>query len=280
MAALDGLVALVTGCGRLGGLGREIALALATAGSAVAVTDIYDRGTRNSGEPPETEEEAAWSGLSELGSELEARGAAALTTTGDVSIADDARRIVSEVIDRFGKIDILVNNAGAPQGDDRDVSWNVPESAFDAQLRVNTKGVFLMSCEAAKAMLSAQQPGRIINIASIGAMKGFAGMAAYCASKFAVLGLTQSMAAELAPHGITVNAVCPGPIKTARHAASSARAASRAMSGGGSRSGAIRPPVGRYGEPHDVARAVIFLSEPAASFITGEAIAINGGHYG
>lgn len=170
----------------------------------------------------------------------------------------------------------MVNNAAAPHGPDRDWIWNVPEEAFDDVLRTNTKGVFLMSGAFIRHYLERQgDHGRIINIASVAGLRGTAQRGAYTASEFAVVGLTQSTALEVAPNGITVNAVCPGATATSRVESSLARA------GGGGRGseGALppAPPVLRFGAPHDIARAVVFLAEPSAGQITGQAICVDGG---
>lgn len=275
MGALDGQVALVTGCGRYRGLGRGIALALASAGADVALTDIARDGTRNVMEAGEEERAVGWKGLDSVVEEVEELGRRAVALLGDVGRAEDAQRMVDDAADALGAVDILVNNAGAPHGADRTWTWEVPEDAFDAVLRINTKGVFLMSSAVVRHLLGRESSGRIINIASGAGKRGFPQRAAYCASKFAVIGLTQSMAQELASRGITVNAVCPGAMNTARQASRAARAAS----GDDADAEAAPPvaPVNRLGEPLDVARAVAFLADPDADYITGQSINVDGG---
>ena len=219
----------------------------------------------------------AWRGLPSLVEEIEAKGQRASASVGDVGKKSDADRLVAETVARLGRVDILVNNAAAPHGADRDWIWNVPESAFDDVLRTNTKGVFLMSVAFIRHYRERQaESGRIVNIASVaGGLRGTAQRGAYTASKFAVIGLTQSTALEVASLGITVNAICPGATATARVASSIARA-----SGGGAGSeGAMppSPPVLRFGQPSDIARAVLFVAEPSAAQITGQAICVDGG---
>lgn len=275
MGTLDGKVAIVTGCGRLKGLGRGIALALAQAGADLAVADIKGSGTRNPFETGEAESAAGWKGLDSLVDELHGLGRRAVATVGDIGLKEDAERMVAETVEYFGAADILVNNAAAPHGADRDWSWKVPEEAWDQIFRVNTKGTFLMSTAMVRHLLDRQSPGRIINITSIAGRRAAAQRAAYSASKFAVTGLTQSMALELASYGITVNAVCAGPMATARSASRTARAE---VSKPGEFVAAVETtPVGRTGSPEDIARTVVFLAEPGASYITGESINVSGG---
>ena len=272
-APLDGKIAIVTGCGRLKGLGRAIALALAKAGADLVVTDVALSGTRNPFEAGEAESAAGWNGLESLVEELRGLGRRAVASVGDVGRKDDAERMVAEAIGHFGKIDILVNNAAAPHGADRDWIWNVPEEAWDEVFRVNTKGAFLMSTAVARHLMERKSPGRIINVTSTAGRRGVPQRAVYSASKFAATGLTQSMALELVPYGITVNAVCPGAVDTARNASRTARAAQ-------SKEGefvAASTLSKQMGVPGDIARTVVFLAEPDAGFITGESVNVSGG---
>lgn len=266
---------LITGCGRYGGLGRAIALAMAQAGADVVVVDVRDEGTRNSGEPSDLTP-VSWLGLPSLVDEVKGLGRQALSVVGDVGVKADVERIVGAAIDRFGAVDILVNNAGAPHGADRNWSWETPEAAFDEQLRVNTKGTFLMSTAVVRSLLARERAGRIVNIASLAARVGLPMRAAYSASKFAIIGLTQSMAAELAPRKITVNAICPGTIATDRNAASRARA-TKGDQADPMQAVVLGSPVGRLGTPADVARVAVHLASPGADFVTGQAIGVNGG---
>jgi NAD(P)-dependent dehydrogenase (short-subunit alcohol dehydrogenase family) len=200
-------------------------------------------------------------------------GRRAVSLVGDVGIGADARRMVAEAIAALGCVDILVNNAGAPHGADRTWTWDVPDQAWELVLRVNLNGPFLMSSAVARHLLDRGAPGRIVNIASLAGQRGYSQRAAYCASKAALISLTQTMALELAPHGITVNAVCPGPVATARHASRLARQQVEPTSG----VAAPVPPVGRVAEPYEIARAVLFLADPEAGSITGECVNVDGG---
>ncbi|HEX3842088.1 MAG TPA: SDR family oxidoreductase [Acidimicrobiales bacterium] len=273
MGTLSGQVALVTGCGRYAGLGRGIARKLAANGADVAVTDLVPGGTRNVHEDGEQDAAASWLGLPSLVEELEGMGVRSTGLVGDVGEKADAERMVAETIGTLGQVDILVNNAAAPHGADRNWTWNVPEEAFDLVMRVNTKGVFLLSSAVVRHLLDRKAPGRIINIASGSGRRGYPQRGAYSASKFAVVGLTQVMAQELAASGITVNAVCPGAMDTPRQSHTKPAPADAP----GADSPIPTVPVGRLGQPEDIARAVEFLADPAASYITGECLNVNGG---
>lgn len=278
MGMLDGQVALITGAGRVNGMGRAVAKALAAEGASIAVTDLKVEGTRNVGEIGQYDERAGWRGLPSLVEELEDLGVRALGVTGDVSKKADADRMVAEVLDRFGRIDILHNNAGAPQGADRNVLWEVPEDWFDLVMAVNVKGVFLMSQAVARHMIERGGPGRIINTASIAGKTGMKRTGPYCASKFAVVGLTQAMAQELAPYGVTVNAVCPGMINTSRlDGGYYKQMTPEDLEQKKQERAAKLIPAGRLGLPEDIANAVRFLCSPASDYVTGQSINVDGG---
>jgi NAD(P)-dependent dehydrogenase (short-subunit alcohol dehydrogenase family) len=266
MGSLDGKVAIITGCGRRKGLGRAIAKALAGAGADIAAVDVDPGGTRNEYEADVDEAGEGWLGLPSLVDELQASGARSIGLVGDVGTKANVERMVAEAIERLGRVDIVVNNAAAPHGPERTVFWDVPEDAFDNVLRVNTKGSFLMSAAVTRFFLAERVAGRIVNIASAAGRQGVAQRAAYSASKFAIVGMTQSMAKDLISYGITANVVCPGGVDTARMSWS-------APPGGSDGEGRLR----RIGVPHDIARAVLFLAEPEAEYITGECINVNGG---
>lgn len=266
-------IAIVTGCARKNGIGRGIAHALARRGADVALVDVDPVGTRNPGEPDELVTD--WDGLESLAAELERHGTQALPLVGDVGNYDDAERIVRQTLERYGRIDILVNNAAAPHGDDCNWSWEVREKGYDVVLRVNTKGAFLMSTAVVRHFLKRQRPGRIINISSAAGKSGAPKRAAYSASKFAVIGLTQSMARELAPHNVTINVICPGMIDTSRHASTTAKADDETATLTAALAGIVR----RAGTPDDIGNAVAFLAEPAAGFINGQSLIVDGGMF-
>lgn len=258
---LRGKVGLVTGCSRPSGIGRAIALGLARAGADVAVTA---RDRPRPGDDP----------LEALVEEINGISRAGLAVRGDVGERPDAERMVAEVVEGLGQVDVLVNNAAAPHGADRGPTWEVSPEAFDEVIRVNTKGVFLMSGAVVRHLLERGAPGRIVNIGSGVARRGMPDRAAYSASKAAVMSLTQTMATELGPHGITVNTVNPGHIATGRSSPASWEQLQDASRGTGL---GLRVPLDRMGEPADVARVVVFLAGPAGDYVTGQAVNVDGG---
>ena len=274
---LEGLVALVSGAARRKGIGHEAALELARAGADVVVTDVSERGALHLGEP-DLGEGHEWGGLESVTAEIRALGRSASAIVGDVADERDVERIAAQSVAAMGKVDILFNNAAAPSGPDRRLLWETPDETYDRIFSVNTRGVFLM-CRAFTPGMAERGWGRIINNASVAGRMGLAGQSVYSASKFAVVGLTQSMSRDAGPLGITVNAVCPGHIDTSR------------LDAGIAASGVTRDelerrkaekaqrdnPVGRLGTPKDVAVVVRFLSLPASSYLTGLSINVAGG---
>src|SRR5689334_24053492 len=207
-------VALITGCGKPIGIGNPTARALAAKGIAVVVSDVRPAGVANEHNTP-GDLDTNWGGVDSLVEQIAKAGGTASSVLGDVSREDDARRMVEEVLERYGRLDILVNNAGAPQGADRNEIEDVPVEAWERTMGVNARGAFLMSRAAVPAMRRAGW-GRIVSVSSKAAFRPGRHRATYAASKAAIVGFTKSLAFDLAPHWITVNAVCPGPIRTSR----------------------------------------------------------------
>ena len=201
-------------------------------------------------------------------SSLDGSGAEAIDVLGDVSDEGDVTRIVATTMDRFGRVDALVNNAG--------ISFITPAEETTAEgfrrvLEVNLVGPFLLSREVGKVML-AQGSGSIVNIASIAGLFGVSDRVAYNASKHGLIGLTRTLAAEWGGHGVRVNAVCPGWVKTEMD---------EKDSGSGAYSSSdieARVPMGRFAMPDDIAQAVAYLADPSTSaFVNGHALVVDGG---
>ena len=241
-----GRAALVTGGSR--GIGQAIALRLAQDGIGVAVN--Y-RGSA--------------AGAADTVRRIEEAGGKAIALPGDVSNAADAAKLVADTVAHFGRLDILVNNAGITRDN---LTMRMSEEDWDAVLTTNLKGAFLCSKAALRHLLKARDAGRIISISSVVGILGNAGQANYAAAKAGLIGLTKSLAKEIASRGVTVNAVAPGFITTDMTSALSADVLDMAKK-------AI--PLGSFGTPNDIAETVAFLASPAARYITGQVLSVDGG---
>ena len=205
MYDLNGKIAIVTGAGGRHGIGRAIATRLAGEGANVVVTDV----PQSLDAIRDEDRLAGWEGLHSVAAEIEAMGRESLAIFSDVSDSDQVDDMVGQTLAKFGRIDILVNNAGSRPGKDRVLVVELEEEAFDEVMRVNVRGTYLVSRAVARHMEARSGGGKIINISSGAGKRGIARYAAYCASKFAVIGFTQAMAQEMAQHRVNVNAICP-----------------------------------------------------------------------
>ena len=274
MYNLNGKVALVTGAGGKNGIGRAIATRFAKEGADVAVNDITEH--------PYAADQADWQGLPDVVREIEAMGQRAISVVADVGDAEQVAEMVDKTVAHFGKIDILVNNAGTMAGKDRVPVVDLAEEDWDRVQRVNVKGVFLCSQAVARHLITQGTGGKIINMSSVTGKRGSARFAAYSASKFAVIGFTQSLACELAPYQVNVNAICPGLVETERfgHLASVLMpenlSADEKLTEYERRSEAAVP-IGRLAEGADVAKMAAFLASDEAAYLSGVSITVSGG---
>ena len=240
-----GKTAVVTGGSR--GIGRAVCLELAKGGANVVLCYAGN--------------EAA---AAETVSACEALGAKALAVKCDVADGEQVRALMDEAVKAFGRIDILVNNAGITRDG---LLMMMKEADFDAVISANLRGTFLCMKAVARTMMK-QRYGRIVNLSSVVGLRGNAGQVNYAASKAGVIGMTKSLAKELASRGVTVNAVAPGFIDTDMTAAMPEAAKTATLAS---------IPMQRLGAPEDIAKAVAFLASDGAAYITGQVIAVDGG---
>ena len=242
---MEGRVALVTGGGR--GIGRAIAVRLAKGGAKVAVS--YRSNDEAAGETEKLVREA---------------GAECETFKGDVASSDDVAALIEGVNGAFGPVEILVNNAGTTRDN---IVLRMKDAEFDEVMQTNLKGTYLCTRAVLRGMVRARW-GRIVNVSSVVGLLGNAGQANYAASKAGIIGLTKSVAREVANRGITANAVAPGYVETELTGGLSEEIKGRILG---------QVPVGRFGEPEEIAEVVAFLVGDGAAYVTGQTIAVDGG---
>ena len=245
MGCLEGKVAVVTGAGRNGSIGRAITLGLAAAGADVVINDL-DRAAE----------------ADEVVRRVGEAGRRALVVLADVSKVSECRRLIGEAVEHFGRLDILVNNAGTPRSQ---AFSDITEDDWDAMLDLFLKGPFFLS-QAAAPHMHAHGGGRIINISSEQAYIGHPRLAHYTAAKGGLRTLTKSLALAFAPE-ITVNTVCPGPTASGRFKQGSEYTEEVRM----------QIPLKRWGRPEDVAASVVFLASPDGDAYTGQTLDPNCG---
>jgi 3-oxoacyl-[acyl-carrier protein] reductase len=238
-------VAIITGSGR--GIGREMARLFAEQGARVVVADI-DRSTAE-----------------RTASEITARGQEALAVRVDIASPALVQEMIQETLARFSRIDVLINNAGVGSNCP---FLSMPLDEWEQQIRVNLTGTFICA-QAVAQVMARQKAGRIVNVASISGQRGGQGRAAYGASKAGVILLTKVMAVELAPLGIHVNAIAPGPVVTEMSAGTHNEATRTSYRD--------RMPLHRYGTEREIAAAALFVASDEASFVTGHVLNVDGG---
>jgi len=242
--SLEGKVALITGGAR--GIGKEIALLFAKQGANIAICDV---------ELQEAQKTA---------SQIQGLGRESMVFKADVTDSANVQDMVDKILDKFKKLDILINNAGITKDN---LILRMSEEDWDKVIAVNLKGAFICTKIASKVMLK-QRSGKIVSLSSIIGVMGNPGQANYAASKAGIIGLTKSVAKELAPRGVCVNAIAPGFIKTEMTNRLPEDVQKKMLS---------VIPLGRFGEPRDVAELALFLSSEGSSYITGQVIQIDGG---
>jgi NAD(P)-dependent dehydrogenase (short-subunit alcohol dehydrogenase family) len=276
MNSLEGKVAIVTGTASKRGMGHAIALRLARDGANLVIVDKYAA--------PQSlfPGDEGWGGLEAEVAEIEALGREAIALVLDISNSQDVDSMVKKTLERFGKIDILVHCA-AIRGPVGKPTVELSEKDWRAILDVNTTGSFLISKAVAKSMMARGEGGRIVLVASMAGTHGVAGSVAYSVSKYGVIGLVKTLALELGPHKINVNAINPGAVITnLRDEAFAKMAKEQGISWDEAREkdyqkiGALIP-LGRLGKTDEVADLAYFLVSDMSTYITGEAIGISGG---
>lgn len=276
MYELSGKVAIVTGAGGRRGIGRAIATRLAREGADVVVTDIM--------KPPRPEDEAeGWQGIDSVVAEIEAMGRRAIGLYSDVTDAGQVAEMVERTVNSLGKVDILVCNAGSQPGGDRKLLVDVEEADFDLVQRVNVKGTFLCCKAVCRHMIDRGGPGKIVIMSSRAGKQGTARYATYCASKFALIGITQSLALEMAPYKVNVNAICPGLVDTERVSYMAEALRPEDMSAEDYRQVMLEErarvtPLGRPAIGADIANTAAFLCSAESDYLTGLSISVSGGN--
>jgi len=271
MYDLTGKIAVITGAGGEHGIGRAIAMRLAKEGADVVVNDLTANPKKSS----------SWSGLPSVVEEIEVLGRKAIAIEADISNSSQVDLLIQGAIQEFGHIDILVNNAGSAAGPDRVPIVELDEEVWDQVQRINLKGTFLCCRAVAKELIKQGQGGKIINMSSIAGIKGISRYGAYCASKFAVRGLTQVLAKELGEYG-QVNAICPGMVITERfygiaEALAPEGVETQEFLNEMEKQSISDTPLGRVPTTNDVAKIAAFLASSESDFNTGMSFTVDGG---
>ena len=266
MAELDGKVAIVTGAGRLRGIGRAAALALAEMGADVVVT-----GTGRSPDAyPDNEKAVGWRDIESTAEQVRNAGRRALPLVVDVTDEAQVEDMVRRAVDELGSVDVLINNAAFRRGEDRVPIVELEPTIFQRVIDIKVTGTYLCTQAFLKPVIGQGRGGKIVNVSSTAGVRGTANTLAYNAANFAIVGMTQSMAMELGPLGINVNCVCPGAVETTRM---------DVLEEGVMEQIAKDTPIGRNGTDDEVGGLIAYLCTEAASWIHGQSINHNGGTF-
>jgi 3-oxoacyl-[acyl-carrier protein] reductase/meso-butanediol dehydrogenase/(S,S)-butanediol dehydrogenase/diacetyl reductase len=271
---LEGKVAIVTGAARMRGIGRGIALMLAERGSDVVAVGSPRPPERY----PEDEKAAGWQGVASVAAEIAGLGRRSLGVDADLTQVSDVESLVAQAMTAMGRIDILVNNAGLAYCGEHSL-WEIPDREWYEVIDVNLNGVYLLTSRVLRQMVEAKRGGRIINISSAAGRMGAPQYGAYGATKWGIIGLTQMLGVECAPHQVTVNCVAPGSVDTDMMDGTFGHMASRYGADAGVMKQAVVRTIalGRQGRPADIASAVAFFASDEASWITGQTLNVTGG---
>ena len=261
MRELEGKVAIVTGAGRLRGIGRAAAVSIARLGANVVITGTG----RDPANYPEDEKEIGWKDIHSTAEQVELEGAKALPLVSNVTSSQAVTEMINATLDEFGRIDILVNNAAYARAEDRVPITELPEDVFKKVNDIKVFGSYLCAKAVSKVLIDQGQGGKIVNLSSTAGKSGTANTLAYNAANFAIVGMTQSMARELGQYNINVNCVCPGYTETSR------------MDGLDMEAAAKNTAIGRVGTDDEVGDLIAHLCTKVTSWLTGQSININGG---
>ena len=263
---LAGKVAIVTGAGRMRSIGRPIARMLARAGAAIVITGTG----RRPEDYPDDEKAAGWRDIESVAEEVRSEGARCLALVSDIRDERAVEELVARTVGELGRVDIVINNASAARGPDRVAATELPFEIWRKVFATNVDGTFLLSRAAARRMITQGEGGSIVNVSSIASKLAPANTAAYAASKAAINALSRSMALELAPHNIRVNALCPGIIDTLRM---------DDLGRGEKWNTFVKTmiPLGYPGDGSECAEIVLFLVTDHGKWITGQALNVDGG---
>ena len=262
---LEGKVAIVTGAGRMRGIGRASAVVLARMGAHVVVTGTG----RDPDTFPQDEKDAGWRDIQSTAEQVESFGVRALPLVSNIADQDDVQKMIDSTVAEFGRVDIIVNNAAAPYGSDRVAVDDMDADVFKTVIDVKVLGTFYACRAAVKQMIKQGEGGRIVNLSSTMGKSGRANTSAYNAANFAIDGFTQALAKEVGQYEITANSVCPGTTETSR--------LDPVGRGDVWQDRLQSIPISRAGTDDEVGELIGFLCSPRAGYITGQSVNINGG---